>query len=221
MSIKRWIEPEIWGRYAWTFLFTSIESIAKNKEKYQSWVTMIYSLPYVLPCSSCKKCCAKFLKHHSPTFKSYCYCANDCFDWLYKLKQNIRRRTVNDEKDLGAIENKKLGFYEEKNEIQFIQKFYKKLKYPELWYLDTFIFLWTVIQTIDYESSENIKQLNIFLLSVMECSPKPLELHIKTNKNIKPDLKGYIDMLISSPQFSIIDKEVFYATCDCLTIKQK
>jgi hypothetical protein len=57
----RWIDPDRWGRFAWSFLFATTFELDRNPSKITDWHQFISTLPFALPCQSCKICCAKFI----------------------------------------------------------------------------------------------------------------------------------------------------------------
>lgn len=70
----RWIDPDRWGRFAWTFLFGTTLTLEAAEEAGSAagavamadWHAFVHTLPFALPCQSCKVCCARFLAEAPP-----------------------------------------------------------------------------------------------------------------------------------------------------------
>ena len=78
------LDPKSWGPSAWTFLEACAEG--SDEESVQDFKNMIYSLPRVLPCETCRKHSREYIETHPID-------CNDPVEWLHDFKDAVSRRT--------------------------------------------------------------------------------------------------------------------------------
>jgi hypothetical protein len=92
VKTTRSIDPLIWGKLVWATLFWLTVVWTKqpyvNQNNYVAWCKMIRLLPFVLPCQSCRKHCARFI-HKFPPEDSVQLQSRT---WLYTLWSRIRAK---------------------------------------------------------------------------------------------------------------------------------
>jgi hypothetical protein len=225
----RWIDPDRWGRYAWNFLFGTLVALTADLTKMQAWHSFIYTLPFALPCHSCKVCCARFLEASPPPSSggaesrqggcirlrgpvpwpqvcatetkkiggacplptssissaagcataSSCGCTpTRCRAWLCRLRRDVRARNLA-AGDTLTVANQMQGHFagaQDESDEQMASKFTRRVAFPELWRLDAFVFLSTVILTAEYTSEAGIAHLREFLKGALVLTALPLGL---------------------------------------------
>lgn len=80
------VEPKIWGKMFWRGLMVLTSRLMAARQ-YAEWLELIHLMPYVLPCSKCRKSCAKFITHHPPSIAQP-------FTWLFSLQNKVRFKFV-------------------------------------------------------------------------------------------------------------------------------
>lgn len=87
-----WIDPEEWGRFAWTLLFCSTPTNQHSDTMVKLWCKTMEHLPSVLPCITCRKCCESYLKHTGPPRAESTFVERIL--WLMKLRRGIHNRNI-------------------------------------------------------------------------------------------------------------------------------
>lgn len=164
-----WMDPEIWGFRAWSFIFSTLETLRKNfGQNIEKWQRFLRILPKVLPCFTCKQCCAKFMLERAPPTTS----VEDCQKWLCDLRRDVRKRNA---KQPITIENMKLGFwYADEDDASMAHGFLKRLQFEPLFLMDAFVFIASVLMTGEYETKQGVINIMEFLECVKDISPVPL-----------------------------------------------
>jgi hypothetical protein len=166
-----WMDPEIWGFKAWSFLFSTLETLKQNfDQNIEKWQRFLRILPKVLPCFTCKQCCAKFMLERSPPTTSL----EDCQKWLCDLRRDVRRRNA---QQPITQENIKLGFWSPTQDDEAMTYgFLKRLQFKPLFLMDAFVFLASVIMTGEYETKQGLQNILEFVECVKDIAPVPLSL---------------------------------------------
>jgi len=173
-----WMDPEIWGFKAWSFLFCTLETLKQNFDSnITKWQRFLNILPKVLPCFTCKQCFAKFMLQTTPPSTS----VEDCQKWLCDLRRDVRRRNASQPITQGSAvltkENIKMGFWSSDQDDQVMAHgFLKRLQFKPLFLMDAFVFISSVIMTGEYETKQGRANVLEFLECANDISPILLQL---------------------------------------------
>jgi len=88
----RWMDPEDWGKFAWTVLFCLVPNTKADPDRIREWQSLMLDLPYVLPCITCRKCCQSYIATKPPPGVSSTFVNR--VHWLLKLRRGIQERNV-------------------------------------------------------------------------------------------------------------------------------
>jgi hypothetical protein len=167
----RWIEPEVWGFRAWSCLFglaAEAEKRAQGRDRggalavWQQWLAIVALLPQILPCPSCRRCCARFLAANPPE-------QSRPVRWLARLRRSVQERNAAapDASRLEAYQRRILAQLdavgtapvictaptdpqEEARELAEVRpRFLGRALLGPLWVMDTLLFLACVALTVD------------------------------------------------------------------------
>lgn len=164
----RWIDPDVWGFRAWSVLFAIARRVTISQSK--QWRELVHLLPYILPCFTCRCCCAKFIKRNPPEQTPASPVA-----WLSALRREVAFRNLksNDCNRLDLMLAKGsigLTVYEDQD------RFAKRERVPDLWRMDAFLFLACVAMTQDLTNDRDRRRWNSLMSLLLSLSPLELKL---------------------------------------------
>lgn len=81
------IDPSLWGKCGWIFLFSVALTYKKEKKDY--YKKLFESLPYLLPCSDC----GEKLKKEMPKLNDALESKKSLLIWLAKIRNNVAKQT--------------------------------------------------------------------------------------------------------------------------------
>ena len=85
------MEPEYWGPFFWKTIESVVCSMNEHDEISKEYVySFFYSLQNVLPCPTCRQHYQDFFSSHD--LRQVLDQKKKIFQWVYKLKMDIRRR---------------------------------------------------------------------------------------------------------------------------------
>ena len=214
----RWIDPDIWGFYAWSVLFAIANRVQKSDTIIMvrhAWFKLARLLPEILPCHTCRCCCAKFIKQSPPENSSPT-------KWLYQLRQQIQTRNLNSPDcnkldksiHLTTTSTTSTTFTTEDYE-RTLKRFGKREELVQLWLMDVVMFLACVAMTLDLV--QQIQTWTDFATLLLALIPINLQLLPPTTGD--NSLPRIIQWLSSSPIAP--NPTAFTATLDTITVKSR
>jgi hypothetical protein len=167
----RWVDPDEWGSLAWSCIFGSAMRVVSepSPERLAAWRQLVTLLPNILPCFSCRHCCAKYLAKYPLPASS-----GEIMTWLERLRLDVRDRNRHDgdvTPAQAALQDQRLP----EGEGSATARFGHRLAFPSLWYTDLFLFLGCVFLVADWSSSLNRDDVSRFLAAFWHISPLPLD----------------------------------------------
>jgi hypothetical protein len=117
------VKTSEWGPPAWKFLFCTImtyplkidEKNLEHKKIKKHYKQMFMSLQSTLPCLYCRQSYSIFIKQD--LIDEYLVSRDKLFLWLYKLKDKVNKKLINQELECYNNEYKKILNLLEKNKI--------------------------------------------------------------------------------------------------------
>jgi len=160
LVIVRWIDPDCWGFRAWSVLFALAKRAPTNMK---AWLALSNMLPSILPCHTCRCCCAKFVKRTPPETRLP-------LEWLKELRHEIHTRNLKNS-DCNRLD-KCLETISPTDVKTDYDRFLTRAKIQPLWIMDAFQFLACVAMTIDFQKAK----WTLFTDLVAQLSPLDLAL---------------------------------------------
>jgi len=144
-----WMDPEDWGKYAWTILFCIVPDANASDRALEMWRHLMMELPKILPCITCRKCCESYVRWKPPpginsTFTDRCH-------WLLILRHRIRQRNIekgNITKEL-AFRKGHYSYLQEHDSNFTVYQYRAVLRVRPLLLLNAFVFLICSAATLD------------------------------------------------------------------------
>jgi hypothetical protein len=153
-SYMIWINPEQWGRFAWTIIFCLVPPT--NSDKGPLWNLFLSCIPSILPCIACRKCSQNYLETIGLPPLNATYVQR--IHWLLRLRRGIQRRNVEKGNVTKVDATLKGHFLVEDKELEddnyIVSRFRQTLQIPALFYHDLYVFLLCVSATMDEKRQE-------------------------------------------------------------------
>jgi hypothetical protein len=211
MEVVRWIDPDVWGFRAWSVLFAIGRRMQGADEKMRSaWIKLVRMLPDVLPCHTCRCCCAKFIKNTPPEL------TNNPLTWLNLLRSEVAARNLKSI-DCNRLDKCIIATTTPPVAVPSLtlNRFAKREVLLQLWLMDVFVFLSCVAMTLDLASAATAQTWMDFATLVLALSPTNLELTIPvSHKSVDQALAW----LTSSP---LAPNPALVATLATVTVKSR
>jgi hypothetical protein len=131
--LKRWVDPEEWGRFAWSSLYYAQTQLSLDDTK-----LLIQALPMILPCSSCRKGTFRFLEAKPLLFMET---KEELSSWMLELQQEIRKKNLDSGYITKTVATLQGHFLPAKSMIQ------QNKKPKDMYVFDTLIFIALILFT--------------------------------------------------------------------------
>ena len=171
--VVRWIDPDIWGFRAWSTLFAIARRVEQVSLEWHSiWLELARRLPDMLPCHTCRCCCAKFIKTTPPESLSP-------LKWLFRLRTEVMNRNLKSadcnrlDKCMASSTSTSTTLTEY---VPTLERFAKREALLQLWLMDVFMFLSCVAMTLDLADPAVSLAWLEFVTLVLALSPINLQL---------------------------------------------
>lgn len=177
--MKRWIDPDNWGRFIWSVLFSTTMN-NNNSENNLLWMELIQLLTHLLPCFACRMGLAQFLQHHHNNLNEVKTTEQKQI-FLQSLYNDIQKRNNNN------------------NTTIIISRFKKRFLFSQLFYLDLFMCFACIFITADENDNRDLQYVQRFIILIKELVAYELNIALPEIKQAQ-NIRQIWNIVMSSPK---------------------